>query len=58
MTSPSELVRALGPLVDELVALWRRHYVGGSVASSIHGAAPYLDVDVAVELDEAGRLSV
>ena len=53
MTSPSELVRALGPLVDELERLGVRHYVGGSVASSIHGAArSTLDVDVAAELDE------
>lgn len=57
MTSPSELVRALGPLVDELDRLGVRYYIGGSVASSIHGAArSTLDVDVAAELDEAAAL--
>jgi hypothetical protein len=57
MTSPSELVRALGPLVDELRRLGVRHYIGGSIASSIHGAArSTLDVDVAAELDQAAAL--
>lgn len=57
MTSPSELVRALGPLVHELRRLGVQHYIGGSVASSIHGAArSTLDVDVAAELDRAAAL--
>jgi len=57
MHDESELVRALRPVVEELLRLGVRHYVGGSIASSIHGAPrSTLDVDVAAELDEAAAL--
>lgn len=59
MGDPSELVQALRPVVDELDRLRVRHYVGGSVASSIHGVGrSTLDVDVVAELDEATSLSL
>lgn len=59
MADPSELVQALQPVIDELDRLGVRHYVGGSVASSIHGAArSTLDADVVAELDEATALSL
>jgi len=59
MADPSELVQALHPVVDELARLNVRHYVGGSVASSIHGAGrSTLDVDVVAELDEATAISL
>jgi hypothetical protein len=54
MADPSELVQALRPVVDELSRLGVRHYIGGSVASSMHGAGrSTLDVDIVAELDEA-----
>jgi len=54
MQAASELVQALGPVVAELNRLNVRYYVGGSVASSHHGAArSTLDVDINAELDDA-----
>ena len=59
MEGTSELVRALRPVVDELHRLGVRYYVGGSVASSIHGAVrSTLDVDIAAELDEESALAL
>ena len=59
MTNPTELVQALHPLVHVFNRLGVRHYIGGSVASSIHGAArSTLDVDVVAELDEAVGLQL
>ena len=59
MAEPSELVQALSPLVSELIRLGVRHFVGGSIASSIHGAArSTLDVDVVAEIDEAAGLQL
>src|SRR5262245_5531084 len=46
MSEASELIQALRPVLDELNRLGVRYYIGGSVASSIHGAArSTLDVD-------------
>jgi hypothetical protein len=57
MASPSELVQALVPVVDQLDLLGVRYCIGGSVASSVHGAArSTLDVDVGAELDETAAL--
>jgi hypothetical protein len=48
---PPELLAALGPVVDAFEALDVRYYVGGSVASSAHGAArASLDVDLVADL--------
>jgi len=48
---PPELLAALGPVVDAFEALEVRYYVGGSVASSAHGAArASLDVDLVADL--------
>jgi len=53
MAHSSELVPALRPVADELARLGVRYYVGGSVASSMHGAGrSTLDVDVVAELTE------
>ena len=50
MTARDELA-ALGPLVDLLDALGVEHYIGGSMASSVHGVArTTLDVDVVAAL--------
>ena len=57
MTDASELVKSLLPVVDQLDRLGVRYCIGGSVASSIHGAArSTLDVDLGAELDEAAAL--
>lgn len=49
-----DLIAALRPVVDALRKLGVRHYVGGSVASSFHGAArSTMDVDLVCELAEA-----
>lgn len=59
MDGASELLQALGPVLTELTRLGVRYYVGGSVASSIHGAArSTLDVDVAAVLDEPQGLQL
>jgi hypothetical protein len=47
----SDLLRALGPVVDALEGLGVAYYVGGSLASSTHGVArSSIDADVVVEL--------
>ncbi|HUY89113.1 MAG TPA: hypothetical protein VMV10_10290 [Pirellulales bacterium] len=54
MSDDSDLVAALRPVVAEFQRLGVRYYLGGSVASSFHGASrSTLDVDIAAELDEA-----
>ena len=54
MNPPDELISALAPVVSALSKLGVRHYVGGSVASSFHGAVrSTMDVDLVSELDEA-----
>jgi len=57
MAETSDLIQALGPVVAELERLGVRYCVGGSVASSFHGAPrSTLDVDLSAELDEADAL--
>ncbi|MBI3933021.1 MAG: hypothetical protein HY317_06370 [Acidobacteria bacterium] len=52
MTAP-EILSALAPVVEALQALGVGYYVGGSVASSAHGAArATLDVDLVADLQE------
>ena len=47
----SELLSALGPVVDALEALGVSHYVGGSLASSAHGVPrATIDADVIADL--------
>jgi hypothetical protein len=47
----SDLLRALGPVVDALEALGVGHYVGGSVASSVHGMPrTSIDADLVADL--------
>ncbi len=48
-----DLVDSLSPVVSALRTLGIRHYVGGSVASSFHGATrATMDVDLVCELTE------
>lgn len=50
----SDLLAALGPVVEVLEALGVRYHVGGSVASSVHGVPrASLDADVVADLDFA-----
>jgi hypothetical protein len=47
----SDLTVALTPVLDVLAALGVRHYVGGSVASSVHGVPrASIDADVVADL--------
>jgi hypothetical protein len=51
LTELNDLTTALGPVVAAFRDLKIRHYVGGSVASSFHGAArSTMDVDIVCEL--------
>ncbi len=53
MTESDDLIEALAPVVEALRKLRIRHYVGGSIASSFHGAArSTMDVDLVAELGE------
>lgn len=53
MTPPSDLVSALTPVVDALERLGIAYQVGGSVASSAHGAArSTMDVDLVARMEE------
>ena len=53
MSQPDDLVTALAPVVLILNKLQVRHYVGGSVASSFHGAVrSTMDVDIVCELND------
>ena len=53
MDELEELVDSLSPVVSTLQKLGIRHYVGGSVASSFHGATrSTMDVDLVCELTE------
>jgi hypothetical protein len=54
MTGGSELLDALRPVVAVLQRLGVKHYVGGSVASSMYGVArTTLDVDLIADLEES-----
>jgi hypothetical protein len=49
-----DLLQALEPVADALRSMGVRFYIGGSVASSFHGALrSTMDVDVVCELEEA-----
>lgn len=51
MSEMDDLVEALSPVADAFRKLQIRHYVGGSVASSFHGAArSTMDVDLICEM--------
>ncbi|WP_417849442.1 hypothetical protein [Thalassoglobus sp.] len=53
MNDLDDLVAALAPVTAAFQKLGIRHYVGGSVASSFHGAArSTMDVDVVAEMTE------
>lgn len=54
MSHADDLVLALRPVAQALQSLGVRFYVGGSVASSFHGAVrSTMDVDLVCELGEA-----
>lgn len=53
LTESDDLIDALAPVVEALRKLGIRHYVGGSIASSFHGATrSTMDVDLVAELGE------
>lgn len=53
MTEADDLLDALAPVVKALQQLRIRHYVGGSIASSFHGATrSTMDVDLVAEITE------
>ncbi len=54
VTDYDDLVAALSPVSSALNTLGIRHYVGGSVASSFHGASrSTMDVDVVADMTES-----
>ncbi|MCA9107757.1 MAG: hypothetical protein R3B96_04130 [Pirellulaceae bacterium] len=54
MSDYDDLVSALSPVSAALTKLGIRHYIGGSVASSFHGASrSTMDVDIVAELPES-----
>ncbi|MCA9165123.1 MAG: hypothetical protein KDA62_19150 [Planctomycetales bacterium] len=53
MNDSDDLIDAMAPVVAAFQKLGIRHYVGGSIASSFHGATrSTMDVDLVAELDE------
>lgn len=53
MTESDDLIDALAPVVEAFRKLRIRHFVGGSIASSFHGATrSTMDVDLIAELGE------
>ena len=54
MSEYDDLVAALSPVSVALTELGIRHYVGGSVASSFHGASrSTMDVDIVADMTDA-----
>ncbi len=54
MTQPDDLIDALEPVVQVFRDLGIRHFIGGSIASSFHGATrSTMDVDVVCDLTES-----
>lgn len=54
MTRADDLIDALEPVVHVFCELGVRHFIGGSIASSFHGATrSTMDVDVVCDLTEA-----
>ncbi len=59
MSDFDDLVAALEPVVAALRRLGVRHYVGGSVASTFHGAIrSTMDVDLVCSLSETGAAAL
>ena len=53
MSDYDDLVAALSPVSEALTKLGIRHYVGGSVASTFHGASrSTLDVDLVADISD------
>ena len=53
MSETQDLVDALAPVVTTLEKLGIRYFIGGSVASSFHGAVrSTMDVDIVCELGD------
>ena len=53
MSDPNEMVAALKPVAEALSLLRIPHYVGGSVASSYHGAVrSTMDIDIVCQMRE------
>ena len=54
MNDPDDLLLALKSVAEAFASLGTRYYVGGSIASSFHGAMrSTMDVDLLCELDES-----
>ena len=54
MSNSTELLAALKPVADALTKLAANFFVGGSVASSFHGAArSTMDVDIVANIQKA-----
>jgi len=54
LTQPDDLIDALEPVVQVFRELGIRHFIGGSIASSFHGATrSTMDVDVVCDLTES-----
>ena len=54
MNDPDDLLLALKSVAEAFAHLGTRYYVGGSIASSFHGAMrSTMDVDLLCELDES-----
>ncbi|MFN9984408.1 MAG: hypothetical protein ACK52S_02545 [Pirellula sp.] len=54
MTQPDDLIDALGPVIQAFRELGIRYFIGGSIASSFHGATrSTMDVDVVCDMTEA-----
>jgi hypothetical protein len=54
LTKPDDLIDALEPVVQVFRELGIRHFIGGSIASSFHGATrSTMDVDVVCDLTES-----
>lgn len=54
MTDDEDLIAALRPVLNVFRRLGVRHYIGGSIASTFHGAIrSTMDVDLVCDLDES-----
>jgi hypothetical protein len=54
LNNADDLVEALGPIIDTFQILQIPHYVGGSIASSYHGATrSTMDVDLVCEMKQS-----
>lgn len=56
MSDYDDLVAALSPVSAALTSIGIRHYVGGSVASSFHGASrSTMDVDLVADMSDSAE---